>query len=108
MIDRSDLWIVIIGLGIGSYLLRFVFLGIIGSRPMPVWLMRHLRYTAVAVLPALVTPMVVWPAGTDGSFDMARLLAALTTFGIGLWFRNTLAAIIGGAATLYLMLWVLG
>ncbi|NIY99439.1 AzlD domain-containing protein, partial [Salipiger sp. HF18] len=58
MIDRVDLWIVIIGLGIGSFGLRFVFLGLVGDRPLPAWLMRHLRYTAVSVLPALVMPLI--------------------------------------------------
>ena len=31
MIDRVDLWTVIIGLGIGSFGLRFVFLGLVGE-----------------------------------------------------------------------------
>ena len=56
MIDKTTLWTVIIGLGIGSYALRFAFIGIVGNRPMPAWLTRHLRYTAVAILPALVAP----------------------------------------------------
>ena len=108
MIDRVDLWAVIIGLGLGSFLLRFIFLGIIGSRPMPEWLLRHLRYTAVAVLPALVAPMVAWPAGTNGVFDLARFLAAVVTLGLGIFLRNTIMAILGGAATLYLVLWITG
>ncbi|WGW04829.1 AzlD domain-containing protein [Tropicibacter oceani] len=77
MIDKSDLWIVIIGLGIGSFGLRFVFLGIIGDRAMPEWLLRHLRYTAVAIMPALVAPLVLWPAATQGNTDPLRLAAAL-------------------------------
>ena len=66
MIDTATLWIVIIGLGIGSYALRFTFIGLVGNRPMPAWLLRHLRYTAVAILPALVAPKVVWPDATGG------------------------------------------
>jgi len=65
MIDRTELWIVIIGLGLGSFALRFVFLGLIGDREMPEWVLRHLRYTAVAVLPAIVAPLVIWPAATE-------------------------------------------
>ena len=63
MIDHHTLWLVIAALGLGSFGLRFVFLGLIGDRQLPDWALRHLRYTAVAVLPALVAPLVVSPAG---------------------------------------------
>ena len=58
----SDLsiWTVIIFLGIGTFLIRFSFLGIIGGRRLPEWALRHLRYVPVAVLPGLIAPMVVW------------------------------------------------
>lgn len=99
MIDTADLWTVIIGLGVGSFLLRFTFIGFVGNRPLPDWLLRHLRYTAVAFLPALVAPLVVWPAATDGTTDPTRLLAAAVTVGLGIWTRNVMAAILGGALT---------
>jgi len=108
MIDRTALWIVMILLAVGSFGLRFVFTGIIGDRPMPPWLLRHLRYTAVAVLPALVAPMVVWPTATDGAMDAPRMIAACATLAVGYFTRNTMAAIFGGAATLYLGLYFLG
>ncbi len=108
MIDKSHLWVVIIGLGIGSYLLRFAFIGLVGGRQMPDWLLRHLRYTAVAVLPALVAPLVAWPAATDGALDPARLTAALVTLGVGLVTRNVFGSIFAGAATLYALLYLLG
>lgn len=108
MIDKTTLWIVIIGLGLGSFFLRFVFTGLVGERAMPEWLLRHLRYTAVAVLPALVTPQVLWPAATDGNPDPARLAAAIVTLTVGLLTKNVLAAIIAGASTLYGLLYLLG
>ncbi|PJE32999.1 Branched-chain amino acid transport protein (AzlD) [Pseudooceanicola marinus] len=107
-IDRVDLWIVIIGLGLGSFALRFAFLGLIGKRQMPEWLLRHLRYTPVAVLPALVAPLVVWPGATGGEMDPPRLTAALVTLALGVIFRRTLLAIVCGLGTLYLMLWLMG
>ncbi|NUH65737.1 AzlD domain-containing protein [Sulfitobacter sp. S0837] len=108
MIDKTSLWIVIIGLGIGSFFLRFVFTGLVGEREMPPWLLRHLRYTAVAILPALVAPQVLWPSGTDGQFDLPRISAAVVTLSVGLVTKNVLAAILSGAATLYGMLYFLG
>ncbi|MFP4273399.1 MAG: AzlD domain-containing protein [Paracoccaceae bacterium] len=105
-IDTVELWFVIVALGAGSFGLRFVFLGLVGDRALPPWLLRHLRYTAVAVLPGLVAPMIVWPVATGGAPDAARLLAALATLGLGVAFRNVLLSIGGGAATLYLALWL--
>ena len=75
---------------------------------MPAWLLRHLRYTAVAVLPALVAPLVVWPAATHGEPDPARLAAAFATLAVGLMTRNVFAAIFAGAVTLYGLLYVFG
>lgn len=104
----STIWLIIALLGVGTFLIRFSFLGIIGNRKLPPWVLRHLRYTPVAVLPALVTPMVIWPAATGGEPDAPRMIAALATLVVGLVTRNTLAAIAGGALTLYLALWGLG
>lgn len=103
----STLWIVMIGLAIGSYALRFVFLGFVGNRAMPDWLLRHLRYTAVAILPALITPLVIWPFATGGVPDPARMAAAGVTLAVGLITRNVLIAIPSGAAVLTLLLAVL-
>lgn len=103
----TQLWTVIIGLGVGSFVLRFSFIGLVGSRPMPDWLLRHLRYTAVAILPALVAPQALWPAATDGQFDPPRLAAALVTLAVGYVTKNTLAAIFSGAGTLYGLIYLL-
>ena len=108
MIDTVTLWIIIFGLGVGSFTLRFAFIGLVGDRPMPAWVLRHLRYTAVAILPALVAPAVVWPAGTGGEFDLPRLLAALITISVGLATRNVFAAIFAGAGSLFSLLYLMG
>ena len=108
MMDKTTLWIVIIGLGLGSFFLRFVFTGLIGDRVMPVWLLRHLRYTAVAVLPALVAPQVIWPTATGGELDPARLAAAAAALAVGLITKNVLGAMLAGGTTLYAMLYLLG
>ena len=97
----ATIWAIIVLLGIGTWGLRFSFLGLIGARAMPPWVLRHLRYTAVAVLPGLVAPLVVWPAASGGSPDPARIAAAVATVAIGLLTRNMLASIVGGMGTLY-------
>ena len=107
MIDKDTLWLVIFGLGIGSYLLRFTFLGFVGDRPLPAWLVRHLRYTAVAILPALVAPLVVY-SGEGGATDPTRFFAAAATLGVGVWTRNVFAAIGAGALTLGVLIYAMG
>ncbi|WP_037316615.1 AzlD domain-containing protein [Ruegeria halocynthiae] len=107
-IDATTLWIVIIGLAVGSFALRFTFIGLVGDRPMPPWLLRHLRYTAVAIIPALIAPLVVWPTATGGQPDVPRMAAAAVALSVGVITRNVIAAIFSGAATLYGLLYLLG
>ena len=97
-------WGIIAALGVGTFLLRFSFLGVLGNRELPEWVLRHLRYTGVAVLPGLVAPLVLWPPATGGETDPARLLAAVATVAAGLWSRSVLGAMAAGAAALYLAL----
>ncbi|MDG1432212.1 MAG: AzlD domain-containing protein [Paracoccaceae bacterium] len=108
MIDSVSLWIVIIGLGIGSFSLRFVFLGLIGDRPIPEWILRHLRYTAVAIIPALVAPLVMMPTATDGEFDIPRFLAAAVALLVGYFTKNVIWSMVAGGLTLYPLLYLLG
>ncbi|KAE9632640.1 AzlD domain-containing protein [Parasedimentitalea maritima] len=107
-IDPTILWTVIIGLAIGSFGLRFAFIGLMANRTMPAWLMRHLRYTAVAIIPALVAPLVAWPTPTGGVTSLPHLLAAGVTLAVGLLSKNVLAAMAGGGATLFGLLYLFG
>jgi len=100
----TQIWIAIAAIGAGTFLLRFSFLGLIGDREMPPSVLRHLRYAAVAVLPGLVAPLVLWPQATGGAPDAARLLAAAATLAIGWWRGSFLWGMAGGAVTLYAVL----
>lgn len=106
--DPVTLWTVIVGMAIGSFALRFIFIGLVGSRAMPEWVLRHLRYTAVAMLPALVAPLVAWPSAAGGQPDLPRMSAAAVTFVVGYLTKNVIAAILSGAITLYALLYLFG
>jgi branched-subunit amino acid transport protein len=106
--SEAGIWAVIVLLGLGTFLIRFSFLGLIGDRNLPDWVLRHLRYTPVAVLPGLVAPLVIWPAATGGETDPARLSAALVTLAAGYLTKNFVAAACAGAATLAGGLYLLG
>ncbi|MEO0913297.1 MAG: AzlD domain-containing protein [Pseudomonadota bacterium] len=96
------IWSVIVLLGIGTYLIRFSFLGLIGDRPLPPFVLRLLRYVPVAVMPGLIAPMIVWPEATGGAPDAPRLMAAFAALVVGGVTRSLLGAIFAGMGTLYL------
>ena len=102
------IWGIILGLALGTFVIRLSFLGLIGDRRLPEWLLRHLRYTPVAVMPALIAPLVVWPEATGGMADPPRMAAAVAAVALGLGTRNVLVTIGGGMAVLYLALALTG
>ena len=108
MIDKTTLWIVIILLGLGSFALRFSFLGLVGDRPMPGWLVKCLRYTAVAILPGMIAPIVALSNEAGTGPDPSRLAAAIVTLGVGAYTKNVIFALFSGASTLALGLYFLG
>ena len=98
--STAEIWIIIGLMAVGTYLIRFSFLGLIGDRPMPAFVLRLLRFTPVAVLPGMVAPLVVWPSATGGTFDPVRGLAALVTVAAAYWRKNALLGVAMGAVTL--------
>ena len=97
-------WLIVIAIGLGTYLLRFSFIGVLGTRPMPMWAQRPLKYVAPAVLAALVLPAVVL---VDGGADVTplgnpRFMAAVVAAVV--WrLKNVAAVILVGMS----LLWVL-
>jgi len=106
--SSAEIWLIIFLMAVGTFFIRFSFLGPLANLKMPAWALRLLRYTPVAVTPGLVAPMVLWPAATDGQPDLARTMAAATALALGAWTKNVIVAIFGGAGMLYLMLYLAG
>lgn len=104
--DQSTIWLVIILLGVGSFVLRFSFLGLIGDRQLPEWALRLLRYTPVAVIPGLMAPQIFLPIEGGTMPDPVKLAAAGVTIAVGLWSRNVIAAMAAGVAVLSALLWL--
>ncbi len=108
MISDGTLWFIIFTLGIGSFLLRFSFLGMVGDRPLPAWALRYLRYTAVAIIPALVAPIVALSNEAGTGPELGRLIAAVVTISVGMLSRNVIFAIFAGAITLGASVYLIG
>ncbi len=102
------IWVVILVLGAGTFLIRYSFIGLLGDRTLPPWAQRLLRYVPAAVMPGIVAPLVVWPHATGGVPDPARLLAAAATLAIGALTRSVLGAVVGGMVVLYAALATIG
>lgn len=98
----STVWLVIALLAIGTYLIRFSFIGILGDRDLSPFTLKLLRFVPVSVMPGLVAPLVLWPGATGGQTDPARLVAALVALLVGALTKSVLGAIISGMAALYL------
>ena len=106
MIDDTTFWALTIALGLGTFAIRFSFLGLLGGRELPEWALLHLRYVGVAVFPALFTPLVLWPDATGGDMDPVRIIAAIAAFLVGLR-GSVIGAIIAGIGTFYALAFML-
>ena len=106
MIDDTTFWALTIALGLGTFAIRFSFLGLLGGRELPEWALLHLRYVGVAVFPALFTPLVLWSDATDGDMDPVRIIAAIAAFLVGLR-GSVIGAIIAGMGTFYALAFML-
>lgn len=104
----GQIWLIIALMAVGTFAIRFSFLGLIGDREMPDWLLKLLRYTPVAVIPAMVAPLVLWPEVAGGDIEPVRLTAAFATVMAGLLIRNVLGSILIGALTLFAGLYLTG
>ena len=99
-LSQSTIWLIIGLLALGTFALRFSFLGLIGNRPLPEWLLRLLRYTPVAVIPGLMAPQVFRLQEATGWPDPALLGAVAATLAVGLWRRNAIWAMLAGGLVL--------
>lgn len=105
-LSQGTIWAIIILLALGTFALRFSFLGLVGRRQMPDWALRLLRYTPMAVIPGLMAPRIFLPAEGATGPDPVLLAAVTVTLALGLWRRNAVWAMLGGAVTLAALTWI--
>lgn len=106
----STLWLVILAAGVGTFLIRFSFIGLFGLLDdVPEGVERALRFVPAAVLAALVAPQLVL---TEGSISLSpanpRLLAGAIAAAVA-WRTENIAATLGaGMVALWFLTFVLG
>ena len=101
-------WAIIVAMGIGTFALRFSFIGLSGYvEDVPPWLERALRFVPAAVIAAIVFPALVL---VDGSVTVAgndRLLAGAVAAAVAWRTEDILATIVAGMGALLVIQTVL-
>ena len=103
MIDKPSFWIATLLLAAATYGIRLSFLAWSQERTFSPRVKRLLEFVPVAVLPALIAPVIVFPDATGGDFDPVRVIAALVALGVGLATRSVIAVIASGLGALILL-----
>lgn len=104
MVDMAQYWPVVIGIGLGTFVIRYSFILIIDKITLPEPFLRMLRFIPASVLPALVVPSVLLNDAGVTSFDnWERVAAAIIAVGVAWKTRNILATIACGMVSLWVL-----
>ncbi|AEF54916.1 AzlD domain-containing protein [Marinomonas posidonica] len=94
--------VIILGMFVVTFGVRFVLLARAHKVTMPDYVERALKYMPVAVLTAIITPMVLMPSGEmDVSLDNPWLLGALAAFAVGIYRQHQLLTIVIGVLVFF-------
>ena len=101
-------WAVVLGLALGTFLIRYSFIGLFADRDMPAWLDRALKLTIPAIFAAIVFSSVAMVSGeVAGMAYWPRYAAATLGFVAALLSRgNMLITLVAGMAALHGLPWL--
>ncbi len=103
-----DSWLVVLGLAIGTFLIRYSFIGLFANREMPTWLAHGLKLAVPAIFAAIVATGLFISAGQFGGWALwPRYAAAVVAFAIALKTKgNILATVAVGMLALHALTWL--
>jgi len=99
----AKLWLVIALVGASNYLVRLSFIALLANARIPELVRRALRFVAVAMLAALIVPMVLGGAGIGGAVSNPRVPAVVVAAVVA-WFKRSTGWTLGAGM---LTLWTL-
>lgn len=103
MVDMTQYWPAVLGIALGTFLIRFSFILIMDRITLPDALSRMLRFIPASVLPALVVPSVLLHKnGVTAFAGWERLMAALIAVLVAWKTKNVLATIASGMIALWI------
>lgn len=96
-------WGVVLALGIGTFLIRYSFIGLFANRDMPPWLTHGLKLMVPAIFAAIVASGVAIAAGQFGGLALwPRYLAAGVAMAVALRSNgNIMLTVISGMLALH-------
>lgn len=96
--------LMIIGMGLVTYVPRWLPLIFLSRRQLPQWLVDWLDFIPVAILSALLAPLLL-TSGTVPHLDFGRaeLFAALPTFGVAYLTRSLGGTVLAGMVVFWLL-----
>lgn len=102
--STTTLWLTIIVVAAGTYVLRLSFIEIWKWIPVPPLLIRALNYVPAAVLAALVLPALTRSGDSIAiGFDNLRLMAGLAAALVAWYSRSMLLTVVTGMGVLWLL-----
>ncbi len=100
----AGLWLTIMGVAGGTFLLRLSFIELWKWMRVPSLLIRALNYVPPAVLAALVLPALLRSGGSiDVSYDNLRLIAGLLAALVAWYTRSMLLTLGAGMGALWVL-----
>jgi branched-subunit amino acid transport protein len=97
-------WIAVAGLAIGTFLIRYSFIGFLAGKKLPAKVERALQLAVPAIFAAIVVPLVVL---ANGHVDFAArgpyIIAAIATGAVAWWRGGMLLPIAAGMTMLYVL-----
>lgn len=107
-LGAAQSWLLVFGLAIGTFLIRYSFIGLFANRDLPRWLERSLKLMVPAIFAAIVFSGVVMVGGQVAGLDkwpryaaaVIALIAAIAARG------NMLVTVVVGMATLHGLPWL--
>ena len=103
-------WAVVLGLAVGTFLIRYSFIGLFADRDMPAWLDRALKLMVPAIFAAIVfSGVAVVGNQLVGLSDWPRYAAAAVALVAAILTRGNMLVTLGvGMAALHGLPWLTG
>jgi len=101
-VSSTAVWTTMVVIGLGTFLLRLSFIGLLGHGRLPEGLRRALRYVPPAVLSALVLPALIGLGHGGGDPEPVRWLAGASAALVAWWRGNVIWTMGAGMGVLWI------